>query len=464
MFEDMANLSDPRRRAKRGIRAVLVCVGGTLFVNGCGGERGTDPGGEDSLASIDSTRTAWLNGVVAPFETATVRNDRSALSVLGTIVGDSRMVSLGEATHGTREFFQMKHRVLDYLVRELGFTHFALEASLPEMNRVDEWVTAGVGDPVALLSGQYFWTWRTQSVLDLMTWAREYNQTRGPRPAVHILGFDMQYPGMAIHNVNQYLSGIEADSAMWTAERLSCMSANNARGAFPFDYGSRDATYRAECRGAIDDVMDFLDRHQAEYVALTSEPSFALARQSVRLIQQFEDMKSARIGSARDRAMAENAAWLLERGGPDAKIVLWAHNLHVSRRAGFMGDFLTNEEGIDHIIFGFSFLRGRFTAVTLGVGLETQVVDIPPPDTYAAHFGSTGFDRFILSLDGPLADPESSWLIGPRRFRSIGCCYNPSSASSYFYDAQLTDEYDAIIYFAQTTETLVLPFTPPDQF
>lgn len=134
---------------------------------------------------------SWLRDHALPFDTPVVREDRSDLSFLESLIGDARIVSLGEATHGTREFFQMKHRILDYLAEEMGFRLFAMEATWPEMNRIDDWVHGGEGDPAVLLSGQYFWTWNTQEVMDLITWAREFNSGRPPEDHVSVLGFDM---------------------------------------------------------------------------------------------------------------------------------------------------------------------------------------------------------------------------------------------------------------------------------
>jgi erythromycin esterase-like protein len=109
---------------------------------------------------------------------------------LRAIVGDARVVELGEATHGTREFFQLKHRMLEFLVTQMGFTIFSIEANMPEAYRLNDYVLTGKGDPAALLSGMYFWTWNTQEVLDMISWMRAYNQSGKGR--VQFTGFDMQ--------------------------------------------------------------------------------------------------------------------------------------------------------------------------------------------------------------------------------------------------------------------------------
>lgn len=117
------------------------------------------------------------------------------MQALKEIVGDARIVSLGEATHGTREFFQLKHRMLEFLVTQMGFSIFSIEANMPEAYRLNDYVLTGQGDPAALLRGMYFWTWDTQEVLDMIQWMREYNKSGKGR--VEFTGFDMQTPTVA---------------------------------------------------------------------------------------------------------------------------------------------------------------------------------------------------------------------------------------------------------------------------
>ena len=102
---------------------------------------------------------------------------------LQKLIGNARIVSLGEATHGTREFFQLKHRMLEFLATEMGFTIFSIEANMPEAYRLNDYVLNGTGDPAQLLRGMYFWTWNTEEVLEMIRWMREFNKSgQGSRP------------------------------------------------------------------------------------------------------------------------------------------------------------------------------------------------------------------------------------------------------------------------------------------
>ena len=151
----------------------------------------------------------WLAANAHPFTGPHLSLPHTELEFLRELVGDARIVALGENTHGARDFFEMKARILRFLVEEMGFNTFAIEATWPEARRIDHYVRTGEGDPERLLSGLYFWTWNTESVLEMIEWMREHNQAGGD---VGFHGFDMQYPGMALHNVREYMRSVDPEA------------------------------------------------------------------------------------------------------------------------------------------------------------------------------------------------------------------------------------------------------------
>jgi len=144
----------------------------------------------------------WIRTHAVRLDTTETGRGFSDLQPLKKIVGDARIVSLGEATHGTREFFQLKHRILEFLATEMGFTIFAIEANMPEAYRLNDFVLNGNGDPAKLLKGMYFWTWDTQEVLDMILWMRDFNKSGKGR--IEFTGFDMQTPDVAAGIVKDY--------------------------------------------------------------------------------------------------------------------------------------------------------------------------------------------------------------------------------------------------------------------
>jgi erythromycin esterase-like protein len=156
--------------------------------------------------AADTLTTAeldWLKQKVVPLKSCEAGQGFEDLGPLKRMIGDARIVSLGECTHGTREVFQMKHRFLEYLASQCGFTVFSIEASMPEAYRLNDYVLEGKGDPAKLIAGMYFWTWNTEEVLAMVQWMREYNKSGKGR--LEFTGFDMQTPDVAMENVTRFL-------------------------------------------------------------------------------------------------------------------------------------------------------------------------------------------------------------------------------------------------------------------
>jgi erythromycin esterase-like protein len=160
------------------------------------------------------------------------------MQALKSLIGDARIVSLGEATHGTREFFQLKHRLLEFLATEMGFTIFSIEANMPEAYRLNDYVLNGTGDPAELLRGMYFWTWNTEEVLEMIRWMREFNASG--RGRVQFTGFDMQTPTVALDIVQQFIQRYDTiyvaavrDASGRIPKRAVAASFGVATGTFP---------------------------------------------------------------------------------------------------------------------------------------------------------------------------------------------------------------------------------------
>ncbi|MBS0196696.1 MAG: erythromycin esterase family protein [Planctomycetes bacterium] len=156
----------------------------------------------------DTPATAWVKRRAIPFATSQAGHGLEDLHPLKAVIGDARIVALGEPTHGTREAFQMKHRLLEYLVEELGFSVFSIEANMPEAYALNAYVTEGKGDPKKLIAGMYFWTWNTQEVLAMVEWMRDWNQKHPPesgKPRLQFTGFDMQTQTVALRLVEEFL-------------------------------------------------------------------------------------------------------------------------------------------------------------------------------------------------------------------------------------------------------------------
>ena len=416
---------------------------------------------------IPAEATTWIEANAHPFEGSHLSLPHSDLGFLRGIVGNARIVSLGENTHGTRDFFEMKARILRFLVEEMGFTAFAIEATWPEARRFDHYIRTGEGDAAELLSGLYFWTWNTESVLEMIEWMRAHNEAGGD---VGFHGFDMQYPGMALHNVREYFAAVDSGQAGAVATRLDCLGrfANDPSGRFPSPrYGDQTDTYHANCSASLDAVHQVLVDGRETYEATSGEEAFAVALQSMRVAIQYHLMITG--GQGRDESMAENTVWIQRQLGPGARMVLWAHNFHVSAQPGAQGSFLRRAYGDAMVIVGFSHEAGTFTAVLQRgasyLGLTEHTLAAPLPLSYEHYLSTPAAPRYVVDLrNRNTSSAGASWLAGSRSFRAIGCCYDPGASYRYWSQSPLPEWYDVLIHYESTRPTVVLPSRYPTSF
>jgi erythromycin esterase-like protein len=183
--------------------------------------------------------TEWVRGNAIRLTTPEAGHGFQDMEPLKKVVGNARIVSLGEATHGSREFFQLKHRMLEFLATEMGFTIFSIEANMPEAYKLNDFVLKGEGDPAALIKGMYFWTWDTEEVLDMVRWMREFNKSGKGR--VEFTGFDMQTPNVALGMVKDFVAKADPEYAVSLNQAGELALAPPA--VAPADFGTATGTF-----------------------------------------------------------------------------------------------------------------------------------------------------------------------------------------------------------------------------
>ncbi len=399
----------------------------------------------------------WLRENAHPLQSAVPIEDDEDLEPLRTIVGDARIVALGEATHGTSEFFTIKHRIVQFLAEEMNFTIFSIEANMPEAYRMNEYVLTGEGDPRELLDGMYFWTWNTQEVLDMVLWMREYNASG--QGVMQFTGFDMQTPTVAMEEVRAFVAKHDPDYLVTLDEAYDTVTKarKDSREVRPKSIEEIE-TSRSAWRSEAERVFNDLTERQSTYKN-TSASDIAWAIQNARLIVQSmnKDMNEER--SVRDPSMAANIEWILEQN-PKAKAVLWAHNGHIKEKSlpynssVVMGNVLADRYGEDYLSIGFSFYSGQYTAVRSGEGLGTQVAEPASTGSIGSVFHTLDLPLFLLDVRAARRDARASWLVRPHEMRQIGAVA-PRDGQT-FSQIVLTDDYDAIIFVDQMTPTDLL--------
>ena len=405
---------------------------------------------------------AWVRANAIPLATVEAGNGFDDLEPLRRLIGDARIVSLGEATHGTREFFQLKHRLLEFCVSELGFTIFGIEASYPECLRVNDYVLYGKGNAAEALAGTRFWTWDTEEVLALIAWMRSWNRTH-PRQ-VKFYGFDMQFPAEAALAVRDYLGRVAPELAAAGAAELWPLSDDLCAQRFAW---LPEAT-RAAALTAIGRLGEAFARERAAWVAATGELEWRLARlnldvlgQSARLQLAMTDPQSPPM-SPRDVPMADNVAALLEAEGPAAKAVLWAHNGHVERERRLlthdnkpdanMGSRLDELFGRKHVVVGFAFNQGTFQARGDDGALVRHSVGPAPEGSLDRVLAAAETPLLLLpTATAPASGPVADWLGTRPVSRSIGSGYSAEHADAYLAATDPRRSYDVLAFVETTT-------------
>jgi erythromycin esterase len=406
--------------------------------------------------------------------------DHADLAPIGDVLIDSRIIGLGEATHGTREFFQLKHRIVRYLVEEQGLRLFAMEANLPESMALDDYVVHGEGDALEALAGTHFWVWRTEAVLALVEWLREFNAERPLDDRVRFYGIDAQYTTGAVQYLNEFLGSADPDfRKKLQADLAATDDEGNINDQYMSDHDPEATERLLDRLGAA-----FEERREA-FVTATNERETVIARRCLRVIEQARQRRVVRETDGiqasmvvRDEAMVENLSWALENEVAD-RAALWAHDSHICRTVNLgaranpapsLGSHLADRYGDDYFALGFDFLEGSFRAIGIELTPESELttwsLDEPPADSITAVFAATGCDLAFLNFDTVSEDERlDEWFAEPRAKRKLGAVYyGPDGPSENEKDGQaahnavrvIPKAFDGLLFVRETTPSRVL--------
>jgi erythromycin esterase-like protein len=200
-------------------------------------------------------------------------------------------------------------------------------------------------------------------------------------------------------------------------------------------------------------VYDHLVAQRGAYLSHLPQPDVDTAIQNARIVLQGTEEVTGTV--SRDQSMADNVGWLLDQAPPDSRIVLWAHNSHVGKRAGWMGNYLTQRFGGEMVVFGFAFGQGDYNALAVGGGPLGPNAAVPPlPGSVESLLAAANLPRFAVDLRKAGSSPASAWLAKPRFFRSLGAV----ALRCGFTTATVDSDYDGLIWFSQTSPSILLPF------
>jgi erythromycin esterase-like protein len=417
----------------------------------------------NSLVDVISEKAEALVGAPDDFDS------------LVDLVGDARFVLIGEASHGTHEFYRIRAQISKVLIAERGFNAVAVEADWPDAYRVNRFVR-GAGndlDSVDSLGGfQRFpqWMWRNADVLDFVGWLREHNdQQIAEDRKCGFYGLDLYSLHASIEAVLAYLSKVDPEAAKRARHHYSC-----------FEHFGKDPTayaYRTgfgltpNCEQSVIKQLVELRRKAMDYLQRDGQiaaDAYFCAEQNALVVRNAEEYyrnmfrREVSSWNLRDIHMMESLLGLtnhLSRDKAPAKVIVWAHNSHLGdARATQMGErgelnlgqLVREHFGKEAVSIGFTTYDGTVTAASDWDGPAERKNVLPAhPESYEALFHDVDSPNFFLNLS------KDAGLIGALRNkrleRAIGVIYRPETElMSHYFHARLPDQFDAILHYDRT--------------
>lgn len=390
-------------------------------------------------------------------------------------IGDARFVLIGEASHGTHEFYRVRAELTKRLIREKGFTAVAVEADWPDAYQVNRFVRgrSSAVEAVDALGGfRRFpqWMWRNADVLDFTGWLRAHNEAvRGLEQPVGFYGLDLYSLHASIEAVLEYLRVVDPEAARRAQARYACF---DHVGSDVHWYGTATRLgLTPSCENDVVAQLVDMQRASGEYARrdgrLDPDASF-YAEQNARVVRNAEAYYRTAVAGGvaswnlRDQHMAETLELLAEhlgRGGSEAKIVVWAHNSHLGDAAWTslgtegelnVGQLVRELFPRDTVLIGFTTYSGSVTAASdWDAPAERKRVRPALRGSYEALFHEAGLGNFMLLFDH---GHDMAWeLDEPRLERAIGVIYRPGTERvSHYFSASLSRQFDAVLHYDVT--------------
>ncbi len=403
----------------------------------------------------------WLSVNTLTLNSVEAGSGFDDLMPLKEILKNVKYVGLGEATHGTREFFQMKHRILEFLVKEMDFTIFAIEASYAGCKNINDYVLYGIGDAHTALASQGFWTWDTEEVIDMIEWIREHNLSVSDDKKVKFAGFDIQVnsKGGGINKIKDYLQKVDTIRYNLLEPFLDSIE---SQGNSP-DKDSLLIVYK--------DFISFFVMSRGYYVQKSSAEEYENTLAYCRVLGQYVDAYFTDPNNPRkqerewrDYYMASNFFDMVAQENPQAKVVLWAHNGHISHNTnGFVngglrpiGSYLKEAYGQAYYAFGFAFNQGGFQAIEMDstgkyIGLQEFIAKPAKEKSLDWYFAQTNKQLCIFNMRAiNLPVFINDFITEPLETRGFGAMANRNFIDQAFGEMTLSSDYDGLIFINET--------------
>ena len=386
----------------------------------------------------------------------------------------ARVVLLGEASHGTSEFYRARAAITRRLIERHGFSIVAVEADWPDAAAIDRYVRLGPYQPTRVAPFTRFptWMWRNRDVDDFVSFLRGHNAKKPRDARVGFYGLDLYSMNASMAAVLGYLDRVDPEAAEVARARYGCLTPW-ARELAAYGRASLSKGY-ALCETPVTRTLLELLQKELSYAERDGDLFFDAA-QNARLVAHAERYYrimyygSRESWNLRDRHMFETLQRILAWAGPDRKAVVWAHNSHIgdarftemgSERGELnIGQLCRQAWGGDAALIGFGTHSGTVAAASeWDAPMEIKTVRPSRPDSYEALFHEAGHARALLDMRKGLEPDVRQALSDPRLERYIGVIYRPETERwSHYSRASLPDQYDAFVWFDETHAITPMP-------
>ena len=394
-----------------------------------------------------------------PLSSAYPDNTATDLTPISRAVGSAKLIAMGEATHGTGDFFAIKDRVFRFLANHDGVRVLATEADWANGALIDNYLQTGNGNLRNILIRWHYYPWGYQEMFNLLQWMRQYNEAH-PH-ALHFFGMDMQQPDTAIPYILSFYRTADPSRVDAIAQDLSCI---NKPTMVLFSKALSNATQCIDATRAV--VQQLIDERQRQTIAdrgtyLTAFHAAELAEEAA---IEYEKSNIEQKAATRDLAMAHNVEWLSTTLYPESKVFIWAHNDHIAvglEAWPSMGTLLRESYGAHYFAIGQTFDHGKVAQA------GTAAADVSPAatGTSEAMFREARLPLFFLDFHAvPHSTALGQWLAQPQSIRSLGGNQITSADAQNEMTTVLPHAFDALIFIYETRAARWLlppPISPP---
>ena len=364
---------------------------------------------------------------------------------LDSIFNKVRIFGFGEATHGTKEFFNLKFKFFKYLVKNQGVRNFAIEASYANCIAINNYIKGQKNDPKELLKNIGFWIWNTQEVLELIEWMKKYNVDKIQSNQINFYGIDIMDCSNSAKIISEHLTENLYENKTQYLDILSFYTIKNNT-----KYLNKNILKNHLI--VMNELKEILKSSEAK----NKELYISLQNSIIQYINFRIDYRQ----EIRDKEMSENINQILHFNGNESKIFIWAHNFHIKKNNitytndFAMGHFLKEKYGNEYYSLGFDFATGAFNAYSIkNKKIEIFSITEPMTKTSSKLFNESSFDSFFLDFNSiSKIDILNNYITSKVNYRGIGSTYNPKMVEN----EKLKDAYDGIIFVKQTQASTLL--------